>query len=135
MIRERDTPGDFLQHLAEFRANGMQLSQFESKPVCLLRLCTGLLGRISNPSPAFPAEGLGRAVSCGGVSPAVASEARCHGAGRAVSGGAELCLPPADLHPRQLPQGLLKQTKPRLSGNHRPFKQSRGGTEIHEEDK
>lgn len=68
MIHERDTPGDFLQHLAEFRANGMQLSQLESKPVCLLRLCAGLLGRISNPSPAFPAEGLGRAVSCGGVS-------------------------------------------------------------------
>jgi len=50
---ERDTPSDLLQHLAEFQANCMQLSHFESKPVWFLRLCTYLLDIISNPSPRF----------------------------------------------------------------------------------
>lgn len=38
VISERDTPSDLLQHLAEFQANYMQLSRFESKSVWFLRL-------------------------------------------------------------------------------------------------
>lgn len=51
MIREHDIPSDLLQHLAEFQANCMQLSYFESKPVWFLRLHIYLLDVSSNPPP------------------------------------------------------------------------------------
>lgn len=51
VIRERDTPSDLLQHLAEFQANSTQLSHFESKPVWFRRLHVYLLDISSNPPP------------------------------------------------------------------------------------
>lgn len=79
MICERDTPSDLLQHLAEFQANCMQLSHFESKPVWFLRLHIYLLDVSGNPPPYthFQAEGLGQVVSSCRVSPAVIGEVTC----------------------------------------------------------
>lgn len=50
VIHERDTLSDFLQHLAEFQGNDMQLSHFESKRVGFLRLHIFPLDMSSNPS-------------------------------------------------------------------------------------
>lgn len=79
MICERDTPSDLLQHLAEFQANCMQLSHFESKPVWFLRLHIYLLDVSGNRPPYthFQAEELGQVVSYCRVSPAVIGEVTC----------------------------------------------------------
>lgn len=49
MIHEHDNLSDLLQHLAEFQANYMQLSHFESKSVAFLRLYIFLLDMSSDP--------------------------------------------------------------------------------------